>query len=275
MTLAEYQKKIIQLLLPHSDSARRDVELLLMHVLTKNRAQLFLDANENITSAQENQLQTLIKRRCNGEPIAYLLGTQPFWKMNLIVSRDTLIPRPETECVVEWIVHHFKNKKGLRVADLGTGSGAIAIALAIENPHWQIDATDLSPEALAIAKKNADQHHIKNIAFYSGDWCHALPEKTYDLIVSNPPYIAENDVHLKQLSFEPQQALVAGKKGLEAIEHITKQAKLFLKPSGSLVIEHGFDQVDAVNQIFKTAGFQHIQNHRDLSDTPRFVTGSI
>lgn len=275
MTLSEYKKMIIQKLSPFSDTPQVDAELLLMHVLKKTRAQLLMAHNDSIDETTITHTDLLVSRRCQGEPIAYLLGHQPFWTMDLMVTKDTLIPRPETECLIEWVLENFSEAPNLSIADLGTGTGAIAIALALEKPHWNIDATDLSPQALSIARNNAEKYGIKNITFCEGDWCAALPHKKYDVIVSNPPYIAENDLHLKKLQFEPQSALVSGVNGLNAIEKIVHQAPLFLKAGGALVIEHGFDQAEIVKTIFSKAGFKEIKTHLDLGANARFTTGKI
>lgn len=275
MKLSEYRKHITQQLSSQTTTPQLDADLLLMHALKKSRAQLYCILNETISTTHQQQCNELMKQRLKGKPIAYLVGSQSFWTMDLMVTEDTLIPRPETECLVEWILHHVPDHDNLLVADLGTGTGAIAIALALEKKSWKIDATDQSPESLAIAKRNAEKHDAKNISFYVGDWCDALQKKNYNLIVSNPPYIAENDAHLKQLSFEPQSALVSGKAGLDALQKIVSQAKNFLVPGGYLVIEHGFDQAEKVMTLFEKAGLSDVKNHRDLSDVPRFVTGKI
>ncbi len=272
MKLLDLKIQITKQLSPHTDTPQLDADLLLMHALKKTRAELLISLDDDLIETR--LIDSLVARRVNSEPIAYILGHQPFWKLDLIVTPDVLIPRPETECLVEWILKKFSGKENRSVADLGTGSGAIAVALAHENKNWKIDAIDESYEALAVAKKNADKYHTNNISFYQGDWCDALPHKNYDVIVSNPPYIAENDVHLEKLLYEPQSALVSGKKGLDAIEKITQHAKKFLKPNGYLVIEHGFDQADTVFKLFKEMEFKDIQNHRDLSDISRFITGN-
>lgn len=271
MNILNYRKIIAKKLSPISDSPQLDTDLILMHALKKSRTELLMNLDDEIIETQFIALQ--IERRTKGEPMAYLLGHQPFWTMDLIVTSDTLIPRPETECLVEWILKNFKDKENIIAADLGTGTGAIALALALENKNWKIDATDESFEALAIAKKNADKYALKNVSFYQGDWCFALPDKKYDVIVSNPPYIAADDMHLTKLTFEPQIALISGKNGLDAIEKIVAQANHFLKPDGYLVIEHGFDQADAVCALFEKNNFVDINHHRDLADIPRFVTG--
>lgn len=275
MKLHVYKKNIARKLLPHSAASQLDAELLLMHVLKFSRAELLLQSDKIITEKNQQQIDALIARRLNGEPIAYLLGHQPFWTMDLWVTPDTLIPRPETECLVEWILHHFAASEKLSVADVGTGSGAIAIALAVEKKLWRMDAADIASESLVVAKKNLEKYDVKNIALYVSDWFSALTEKKYDVIVSNPPYIAENDLHLSALTFEPQHALVSGADGLDAIRWIVNDAKKFLKPNGYVVIEHGYDQGNRVADIFKKAGFTEIKNHRDLSDVARFVTGKF
>src|SRR3990167_2701529 len=243
---------------------RLDAELLLTHVLNISRTQLLISFDKELSSESEIILNNLTKRRMNGEPIAYILGHQPFWTMDLVVTPDTLIPRPETECLIDYIIQ-YSHSDALHVADLGTGSGAIAIALALEKPNWKIDATDKSLHALKIAKKNAEKYTVKNINFYQGDWCAALPNKKYDMIISNPPYIAENDVHLSALKFEPKSALTSGKTGLDDIEKIVMQAKNYLNSDGILIIEHGFNQANSVFNIFKKINFYHIENHRELS----------
>lgn len=275
MNILDYRKIITKKLSLISDSPQLDSELLFMHALNKSRAELLMRSNELLSEENITAIDDLIKRRLKGEPIAYLLGTQPFWTMDLIVSHDTLIPRPETECLVEWILHHFAKEDSLQIADLGTGTGAIAIALGLEKKNWHIDATDQSQEALAIAKKNIVKYGAKNVSLYRSDWCQGLPKNNYDIIVSNPPYIAHQDPHLSALQFEPQTALVSGADGLNDIRKIAMSAKNYLAKQGTLVIEHGFDQADAVVAIFKNAGFQEIKNHRDLADIPRFVTGIL
>lgn len=276
MKISTWQQGVIEKLSAVSDTPKLDADLLLMQVLKKTRAALFLDKEATLSEIDCDALNHFVLRRLAGEPMAYLLGTQPFWTMDLIVTKDTLIPRPETECLIEWILQHFSTRKEqgtISIADLGTGSGAIALALARENNAWEIDATDYSHAALVVAKKNADHYAVKNITFYQGDWCDALPPKKYDVIISNPPYIAAQDPHLNQLTFEPIAALVSGEKGLTAIEKITAQATFYLKPNGYLVIEHGFDQATAVYNLFEKNNFTDIQNHVDLSNLPRFVTG--
>ena len=271
MLLKDYRQLLIQALSSHSDSAQIDVDLLLMHGLKKSRTELLLYLNDVITEKDQSELNIVVARRRQGEPIAYILGHQPFWTMDLIVTPDTLIPRPETECLIDYVLAHSKNK-ALKIADLGTGTGAIAIALALEKPDWEIDATDMSEKALSIAKLNAKQNNVDRICFYRGNWCNALPKKKYNILISNPPYIAEQDSHLEKLKYEPLSALVSKNNGLNDIEKIISQAKDYLTPDGLLIIEHGFDQGSLVFGLFKQYDYTDIQNHRDLAGNLRFVT---
>lgn len=276
MSIIEWRQDTAKKLTICTQTPQLDAELMLMHVLKKSRAQLYADPQTALQKSEEKKLNALLTRRLRGEPMAYLLGSQSFWRMELTVTPDTLIPRPETECLIEWILKHYVQAEELRVADLGTGSGAIAVALALEKPGWKITATDQWEEALAIAKRNTEKYALNNIAFYAGDWFDALPDDShFDLIVSNPPYIAKQDPHLKQLTFEPRTALAAGEDGLSAIHHIVHHAPAFLHYNGYLVVEHGYDQAEVVTTIFANAGFHSIENHRDLADVPRFVTGKV
>lgn len=254
-------------------NARMDTELLFSHVLNLSRTQLMLQTSQALTDVQQMQLHDLISRRIAGEPVAYLTGQKGFWSLELDVTPATLIPRPDTELLVELALKQTPVDTPYRIADLGTGSGAIALAIASERPQAEVVATDASRAALVVAQSNATRLAIANARFAHGDWCDALPHKAFDLIVSNPPYIAEGDRHLTQdgLSYEPIGALVAGVTGLEAIERIVQQAKDYLVPGGGLMIEHGFDQHEVVQEIFAGAGYQKITCHRDLSQNWRVV----
>lgn len=262
---------------------RKIIDALLMHVLQYSREKLLASLQDPISTSDEKKIKKLLSRYKKGEPLAYLIGTQAFWSMELIVTPDVLIPRPDTECLIAWILSWFvaaptearpgRASATTTVADLGTGTGAIAIALARENPDWQIDAIDHSSEALSITKKNAEKYSCTQIQFIKSDWFSALQQKKYNLIVSNPPYIAKNDPHLSELQHEPQAALVSGTTGLDAIQHIVSHAKNYLAQEGVLVIEHGYTQATSVTALFQEAGFKQITSHRDLADRPRFVTG--
>jgi release factor glutamine methyltransferase len=255
-----------------SDTPRLDAELLIAAVLQCSRAQVLADTKPSLTRTQQQQLEHFIARRLNHEPMAYILGQKEFWGLTLTVTPAVLTPRPETEHLVEWILTRFSENESLQVADLGTGSGAIALALASERPTWRIDATDQSEAALAVARCNAAHHQLSHIHFYNGHWCEALPAKRYDVIVSNPPYIADSDPHLSQLTHEPLSALTAGCDGLDALREIIMQSRKYLVESGHLILEHGYDQAAPVTQLLQQHGFTDIQTHRDFSNHPRFAT---
>lgn len=251
-----------------------DAELLLGHLLQVSRAYLHTHPATKISDKDWQRYQELCLRSRNGEPIAYILGHKEFWSFELEVNSNTLIPRPETELLVETTLKKLAKVGKLTVADLGVGSGAVAIALALERPQWQIYATDNSLAALDIARKNMLKHQVNNVSLIHSDWYENLPSIKFDAIVSNPPYIAENDEHLRSLRFEPLTALVSGKDGLDAIRIIIRQASLFLKNGGLLLLEHGYDQAILVRKLLNDAGYITIETHSDLSGIPR-VTGGF
>lgn len=256
-----------------SSSPLLDVELLLANALQCEPSYLHIYPEKELDTNQLIIFEKLLQRRVAGEPIAYILLQQGFWHLNLTVTPAVLIPRAETELLVEIILQRFGQQENLKVVDLGTGSGAIALALGSEKCNWQIIATDVSAAALEIAKSNAENLHLKNIKFYQGAWCDALPKEKFDLIVSNPPYVAENDLHLKDLQFEPQSALIAGADGLEDIRRIILQAKNFLKPQGMLLLEHGFEQGTAVRELLQQERYKTIETCRDLNKLERATFG--
>lgn len=248
------------------ESTRLDAELLLAHVLQKNRAFLRAWPDYVLTESERVAYQLLLHRRQGGEPLAYITGYREFWSLSLKVTPHTLIPRPETELLVELALLCLPESLQW-VADLGTGSGAIALALAKERPHWQIWATDQSSEALAVAQENARQLNLSTIRFGLGDWGAALPpEQRFDMILSNPPYIAPDDEHLTGdgVCFEPVTALIAINKGLADLEKIIQQAYGQLCPGGWLLLEHGSTQANAVREILAAQGFGEITTHLDL-----------
>ncbi|MDH5393617.1 MAG: peptide chain release factor N(5)-glutamine methyltransferase [Gammaproteobacteria bacterium] len=253
-----------------SESARLDAEVLLAKVLGKNRSYFRAFAEKIPSNAQLDQFQALLNKRLQGHPIAHILGQREFWSLDLEVSQDTLIPRPETELLIEFIIQSFPQDR-LRVADLGTGSGAIALALASEKPNWHISATDQSQKALAVAQRNAQQLQLKNVHFSHGSWYQALETAAYDMIVSNPPYIPDDDSHLQQgdVRFEPISALASGNDGLEAIRHLISHAAAHLQPQGWLILEHGYDQKAAIFQLFSEAGFHNITQKNDYAGNAR------
>ncbi len=255
--------------------ARREAELLLAHALHQPRAWLYAHAGDTVDSARSATLRSLLLRRAAGEPLAYLTGTRAFWTLDVEVGPAVLIPRPETECLVEAALHRLPEDKAVRVADLGTGSGAIALALARERPFAQVLATDASTAALGVARGNAARLGLDNIGFARGDWCAALGGAAFDLIASNPPYIAAGDPHLAigDLRFEPAAALVAGDDGLDAIRIIVRDAIRHLRPAGWLLLEHGWQQGAAVRDLLTAAGFAQIASERDLEDRERVSLG--
>jgi release factor glutamine methyltransferase len=258
--------------LPHANP-ELEAALLLCHLLDKPRSYLFAWPELQLTPEQHQRYMKLITQRLGQQPIAYITGQREFWSLNLRVNPDTLIPRPETELLVERSLYHLQDIVQPQIADLGTGSGAIALALASERPDAQISATDISSKALDQARENSSRLGLDRIDFHQGSWCEALPtENTYDLIVSNPPYIETDDPHLRQgdLPQEPKLALVSGKDGLDAIRAIIKQVTShYLKPGGWLLLEHGYQQAPAVQKLLQTAGFSQLATHLDLAGLPR------
>ena len=227
---------------PSSDSARIDAEILLCHVLKCNTAHLAAWPEKKLSTEQTQQFNQLITERKSGTPVAHLTGQREFWSLELDVSAATLIPRPETETLVEFVLEQFSQQESMHVADLGTGSGAIAIAIASEHPDWKIAATDVSQDALSVAQKNADKHQVKNIEFIISHWFEALENKSFDIIISNPPYVAAGDPHLSEgdVRFEPVSALTSGINGMDDIETLTAKAGGYLKNNGWLILEHGY-----------------------------------
>jgi len=255
-----------------SDTARLDTELLLCHLLNKPRSYLFTRPEALLEDELITRFEALMARRERGEPVAHLIGTRDFWTLTLEVSPSTLIPRPDTETLVETVLQRF-TQTGLRVVDLGTGTGAIALALASEHPDWQLVAVDRMPDAVALAQRNRDRLQLNNVEILEGNWCEPL-QGQYDLIVSNPPYIEPNDPHLQQgdLRFEPHSALVADDQGLSDIRLIADQARAYLVEGGWLIFEHGYNQAEQVQALLSELGYSQLFTQRDLGDQPR-VTG--
>ncbi|HEL3750807.1 TPA: peptide chain release factor N(5)-glutamine methyltransferase [Stenotrophomonas maltophilia] len=257
--------------------ARHEAELLLMHVLERPRSWLFAHATDPLPATAQAAFEALLARRAAGEPVAYLTGRRGFWTLDLRVDAATLIPRPETELLVELALERLPSDRPLSVADLGTGSGAIALALASERPLAQVLATDASPGALAMAARNAAHHELRNVRFAEGgqDWYAPLQGARFALIASNPPYIASEDPHLQQgdLRFEPASALASGIDGLDDIRRIVAGAPEHLQPAGWLLIEHGWDQGAAIRTLFDAAGFADVQTQQDLEQRDRVTLG--
>jgi release factor glutamine methyltransferase len=243
-----------------------DAELLLAHVFGTSRARLRSHPEDTSTDAQCQRYLALIERRATGEPLAYIVGSRDFWSLRLTVTPAVLVPRPETELLVERALALRQEEFG-RIVDLGTGSGAIALTLAHERPGWQVTATDVSEEALAIARANAESHNLKRVQFLLGSWYEPLVGRTYDLIVSNPPYVAADDpaMHDPALLHEPRGALTPGPDAMASLRAIIASAPDYLERDGWLLLEHGADQAPAVARELVARGLRHVRSHRDLA----------
>lgn len=253
-----------------------EAELLLLEVLGRPRAWLFAHRDAAVAPEADVRFRDLVARRAAGAPVAYLVGRRGFWTLDLTVTPDTLIPRPETELLVEEALARLDPEAPARVADLGTGSGAIALAIASERPRAQVVATDRSEAALAVARGNAAMHGLADrVVFRCGDWFMPLAGERFDLVASNPPYIAEDDPHLGQgdLRHEPPSALASGIDGLDAIRAIVAAAPAHLLPGGWLLLEHGFDQGPAVRALLRARGFDGVATARDLERRDRVSLG--
>ena len=252
-----------------------DAEALLCHVLDRPRSWLYAHGDDELGEASAAAFDALLARRRGGMPVAYLTGRRGFWRFDLNVGPATLIPRPETELLVELALERMPSDRPLRVADLGTGTGAIALALAFERPGAEVIATDASDTALEVAAGNAVRLGVGNVTFRHGDWLAPLAGERFDLIASNPPYIAEGDPHLARgdLRFEPPTALASGVDGLDAIRVIAADAPAHLVPGGWLLVEHGFDQGPPVRALLEAAGFEAVATATDLEHRDRVTLG--
>lgn len=255
---------------------RLEAEMLLLHVLGQSRAWLFAHGEHPLDEPCVRQLDGLLQRRAQGEPMAYILGYRDFWSLQLEVSPATLIPRPDTELLVEWALAQLPVGERRRVADLGTGSGAIALAIAHQRVHAEVVAVDASAAALQVARRNAERLHLLDrVQWLQGDWLQPLAAQYFDLIVSNPPYIEAGDAHLRQgdLRFEPSTALVSGADGLDAIREIVATAQAHLHPTGWLALEHGWKQGPAVRALLRQRGYQQVFTLTDLEGRDRISGG--
>lgn len=254
-----------------SDAPAKEAEWLMEHVTGLNHSQQLVSSNKDLPPDQLGKLNQLTLRRRRGEPLAYVLGDQYFWTLRLKVTPAVLIPRPETELVVERALRHLTRAETAQVLDLGTGSGAIALAVARERPGTWVLAVDQSLPALAVARENALLNRIENVSFLYSDWFSAIPRQRFELILSNPPYIAEGDPHLEPavLAHEPTAALLAGADGLAAIRQIVSHARDFLAPGGWLVLEHGWQQAGEVRRLLESTGMCSVASHADLAGHQR------
>lgn len=261
-----------------SDSARLDIELILCHVLQKNRTWLFTWPDKILSPEQHQQFVQLFTRRQAGEPIAHIIGQREFWSLPLAVNNSTLIPRPDTELLVELVLELFAGDSAQTARsclDLGTGTGAIVLAIASEKPHWQLLGVDKSVDAVALAEQNRAQLEFNQVQITQSDWFANIAAQQFDVIVSNPPYIDPQDPHLDQgdVRFEPRSALIADNQGLADIEHIIQQSWDYLHAQGWLVLEHGYDQAHAVRELFRQRGFVQVETRRDLGGNERVSFG--
>lgn len=257
-----------------AEVARLEAELLLATATGLTRTSLIAWPERQPDEPERRRFEQMLHRRMAGEPIAYILGEREFRGLLLRVSPDTLIPRPETELLVDWALDQYPPNTAIRCIDLGAGCGAIALAIALERPHWQVFALEQSAGALAIAAANRQRLQADWVQFIQGDWLSALAPRSLDLILANPPYVAAQDPHLAQgdLPFEPISALVGGADGLAAIHRIAADLPSRLAPGGRVAIEHGWNQGDAVCAIFNQVGLEQIETHRDLSGHHRFTS---
>lgn len=252
---------------------RQENAWLLEHITKIDSFDLVMKLKQELTPEQEQKYVASLARIEAGEPLAYVTGSQPFWTLDLKVTKDTLVPRPDTEVLVETVLR-LDLPEDARIVDLGTGTGAIALSLASERPDWAITATDIYQPTLEVARFNAEQHDLTQVKFACGSWFKALERNQFfDVIASNPPYIDAEDKHMSNLAAEPKRALVADKHGLSDIEFIVQQGKKWLAARGWIVIEHGYDQADAVRTIFTNAGFRKIDTVKDYGGNDRVTLG--
>lgn len=276
-TVRQALQQAIELL--NSDEARLEAQLLLQAVLQVDHAWLILHADDLLTDEQSSIYSSLLERRSKGEPIAYILGEREFYGLSLTVSEDTLIPRSDTETLVELALDavdsYFHGNDEVAVLDMGTGTGAISLAIAHSLPEVDVTAVDVSQKALAIAQSNAERLEIENVDFIHSDWFEALAGRRFDLIVSNPPYIESADQHLSQgdLRFEPISALASGADGLDDIRRILADCLAFLKPQAWLMLEHGYNQAEAVQQLMAEVGLLEVSTVKDLGGNDRVTMG--
>lgn len=262
-------------LLAASPSPQEDVQVLLEHITGYSATELMLHSERLLTEQQQAQWQTCLQRRQQGEPVAHITGSRGFWTLELAVNEHTLIPRPDTELLVRLALE--KIQSGMTLIDIGTGTGAIALSIAAEREDVTVWASDLLFEAVQLARHNADLHQLKHVHFIQMAWLSALKNHQFDMVVSNPPYIRETDQHLSEgdVRYEPRSALVSGEDGLDDIRLIVSQATQALKPGGWLIIEHGYDQSDAVQAIYQQHGFVEVSPHQDWGQQDRAVIGQL
>ncbi|MCG7599028.1 peptide chain release factor N(5)-glutamine methyltransferase [Halomonas sp. McH1-25] len=273
LLLAEATRRLA---LAGSASPRLDAEVLLGHALARNRTWLYTWGDRDVTQAERARFESLLAARETGQPVAYLTGEREFWGLSLHVGRATLIPRPDTESLVEAALDKAAAKHG-RALDLGTGSGAIALAFASERPDWHVVGVDRVPGAVALARRNGERLGLANASFVASDWFAALAGERFELILSNPPYLAADDPHLDQgdVRFEPRSALVADDRGLADLHYLCRAARAYLAPQGWLLLEHGMSQDEAVRDALIQSGYREVQTRHDLGGRPRVTLGCL
>jgi len=255
-----------------SESARLDAEMLVAQAIGMPRSYLFAHPEDTLDEHALERLETTLRRRLGGEPMAYINGVKEFWSLDLMVSPATLVPRPETEILVELALQQIPRRAEWPILDLGTGSGAIALAIAHERPLCQVTATDISAAAVAVAAENARQLELCNLEFLEGDWTRPVAGRAFRVILCNPPYVRDADPHLDSLAAEPASALVSGPDGLQAIETIARDCPGIIDPAGILFLEHGSDQREAVADLLASYGWQSIRCYDDLAGRPRVTS---
>jgi len=258
-----------------SESARLDAELLLARSIDMPRSYLFAHPEDTLDAGAQERLEETLQRRIDGEPMAYITGTKEFWSLELMVTPATLVPRLETELLVDIALRDMPRKADWQVLDLGTGSGAIALAIAKERPMCQVSAVEISPEALLVARENARQLAIGNVEFFEGNWTGPVADRKFRVIASNPPYVASGDAALDTLRAEPGLALRAGKDGLDSIAALARDCPAIIEEDGLLVLEHGAAQRDAVAELLLSYGWERIQCYDDYSGHPRVTSASF
>ncbi len=274
-TVAETLRLATGALAEHSESPRLDAEVLLGEALGVARAQLIVRGAEPLAIDVLQRSQDLITRRASGAPIAYLTGIREFWSLPLKVTSAVLVPRPETETLVELALELLPPDQERSILDLGTGSGAIALAIASERPRARVTGTDVSPSALGVARDNSRALGLPEIAWRLGSWFDAVPGERFDIVIANPPYVAAGDRALQALAAEPALALLGGSTGLEALTAIIEGAAVHLKPAGRLLLEHGSNQGREVAHLLEHHGFSGVRSHADYSGRPRVTLGTF
>ncbi len=270
MTTQTFIKNLYQ----QFDLAKREIDLILCHVLNLNTAGLFI-YDKPISTQQEQQIIEFLEQRSDGKPLAYITGIKSFWNLDFKVNEHTLIPRPETELIVELLLKWTNDNFTGNILDLGTGTGAIALSIAHERPKGQVTAIDYSSKSIEVAKYNQKKHLIKNATIFESNWFSQIHNVKFDFIVSNPPYITEDDPHLEKLSHEPIAALTALDNGYSDLKLIIKNAKTHFNEEGKLILEHGYNQHEHVQYLLKKNGYCDIITHKDIAGIPRITTAGF